>query len=62
MPSYEIAKVHEALGRPDEAFAWLERARRQRSHSMVFLRVDPQLARLRADPRFTRLVGQVFAE
>jgi serine/threonine-protein kinase len=62
VPSYEIAKVHEALGRPDEAFAWLERARRQRSHSMVFLRVDPQLARLRADPRFTRLVGQVFAE
>jgi len=60
VPAYEIAKVHEALGRPDRAFEWLEHARDQHSHSMVFLRVDPQLARLRADPRFARLVRQVF--
>jgi hypothetical protein len=26
---------------------------------MVFLRVDPQLATLRADPRFQRLVSRV---
>lgn len=62
VPAYEIAKVHEALGRPDQAFAWLERARAERSHSMVFLRVDPQLARLRADPRFARLLARVFGD
>ena len=62
VPSYEIAKVHEALDRPDKALAWLERARAERSHSMVFLRVDSQLARLRTDPRFTRLLGRVFPD
>ena len=60
VPSYEIAKVHEALGHPDQALQWLERARTQRAHSMVFLRVDPQLKRLRARPEFERLVKQVF--
>jgi serine/threonine-protein kinase len=60
VPSYEIAKIHEALGRPDEAMHWLERAYEQRSHSMVFLKVDPQLARLRARPDFQRLVTQVI--
>ena len=60
VPSYEVAKVHLALGRADEALAWLERALDERSHSMAFLRVDPQLAPLRADPRFARLVGRVF--
>jgi tetratricopeptide (TPR) repeat protein len=58
--SYEIAKVHEALGHPDVALQWLDRARTQRAHSMVFLKVDPQLARLRARPEFDRLVRQVF--
>jgi serine/threonine-protein kinase len=62
VPAYEVARVHAALGRPDQAFAWLERARGARSHSMVFLRVDPQLRTLRADPRFDRLVRRVFAE
>ena len=61
VPAYEVAKVHEALGRDDQAIAWLERALADRAHSMVFLRVDPQLRRLRADPRFARLVARVFA-
>lgn len=60
VPSYEIARVHVALGQPDEAITRLERAFSQRSHSMVFLRVDPQLAPLRTDPRFERLVRRVF--
>ena len=58
--SYEIAKVHEALGHADVALQWLERARTQRAHSMVFLNVDPQLARLRGRPEFQKLVKQVF--
>ncbi|HMN10116.1 MAG TPA: protein kinase [Gemmatimonadaceae bacterium] len=60
VPSYEVAKIYEALGQPEQAFAWLERARAQRSHSLVFLRVDPQLSRLRKDERFERLAARVF--
>lgn len=60
VPPYELSKVYDALGRTDDALAALERALAQRSHSMVFLRVDPQLARLRSHPRFARLVAQVF--
>lgn len=62
VPSYEIAKIHEALGRPDQAFAWLDRAHAERSHSLALVRVDPQLARLRADPRYAQLVSRVFDE
>ena len=60
VPPYELAKVHAALGRRERALALLERAHAERSHSMVFLRVDPQLADLRAEARFKRLVEQVF--
>jgi TolB-like protein/DNA-binding SARP family transcriptional activator len=59
VPSYEIAKVHEALGRRTRALEWLERAYRERSHSMVFLTIDPQLDRLRSDPRFIDLTKRV---
>jgi TolB-like protein/Tfp pilus assembly protein PilF len=58
-PSFEIAKIHVALGEPDEALRWLEQALEERSHSMVFLEVDPQLAPLRSVPRFRRLVERV---
>lgn len=61
VPSYEVAKVYVALGRSAEAFGWLEKARAQRSHSLVFLRVDPQLRPLRADPRFAALQQKVLA-
>jgi len=62
VPSYEVARVYVALGDRRRAFAWLDRARAERSHSMVFLRVDPQLARLRDDPRFARLAAHVNPE
>jgi hypothetical protein len=58
-PSFEIAKVHVALGRQDAALRWLGRAYEERSHSMVFLEVDPQLAPLRGEPAFRRLVERV---
>ena len=59
-PAYEIAKVHLALGRADQALTWLQRAHANHAHSLVFLRVDPQLKGLRPDPAFQRLVRQVF--
>jgi serine/threonine-protein kinase len=54
-PAYEIAKAALGLGRRDEALGWLETALADRSHSLAFLDVDPQLDPLRDDPRFAQL-------
>ena len=54
-PAYEIGKVHLALGDRAAALAWLTRAADERSHSRAYLKVDPQLAPLRGDPRFEAL-------
>ncbi|MGH7718029.1 MAG: BTAD domain-containing putative transcriptional regulator, partial [Gemmatimonadaceae bacterium] len=61
VPSFEVAKVHLALGDRDAAFEWLERAYAQRSHSMVFLKVDPQFAAVRDDERMHSLLRRVGA-
>jgi DNA-binding SARP family transcriptional activator/TolB-like protein len=59
IPSFEVAKVHLALGEEETALEWLETAYEQRSHSMAFLRVDPQLAALQSHPRFRDLLRRV---
>ena len=61
IPTYELAKIHLALGARDRTLDLLERAYDERSHSMVFLGVDPQLRRLSGEPRFERLIARVGA-
>jgi TolB-like protein/DNA-binding SARP family transcriptional activator/Tfp pilus assembly protein PilF len=61
-PSYELAIVHLALGDTNAALARLEHAFDERSHSMAFLRVDPQLEGLKAEPRYRTLVRKVGLE
>jgi serine/threonine-protein kinase len=56
---YYLAGIHAALDDRAEALRWLERAFEDRSHSLVFLRVDPTMDRLRGEPRFGRLVERV---
>jgi TolB-like protein/Tfp pilus assembly protein PilF len=56
LPAYDIAKAYAALGENATAIRWLERAHAQRSHSMVLIAVDPQLAALRGEPGYQRLV------
>jgi hypothetical protein len=51
-----MAKLHLALGDRDEALMWLRKAYDQRSHSLVFLAVDPQLDPLRSDRAFRDLL------
>lgn len=55
VPAYEISKAWLALGDSDEAERWLQRAYQQRSHSLVFLHVDPQLTRHRQEPALARI-------
>lgn len=60
VPAYEIAKARFALGEHERAMALLERAYAERSHSLVFLRVDPQLADVQAAPDFAALAARVL--
>jgi hypothetical protein len=53
---YQIAVVHAALGETDRAMARLRQAHEQRSTDLVYIQVDPKLARLRTDPRFVELL------
>jgi TolB-like protein/Flp pilus assembly protein TadD len=57
--SYRVAAIHLGLGETERAFEWLERAVEERDAWLVWLKVDPVLDALRADPRFADLVRRV---
>ena len=57
--SYGIALVHAGLGQKDEAFGWLDRAFEERSHWLVWLRLDPRWKNLRDDRRFATLIEKI---
>jgi TolB-like protein/DNA-binding winged helix-turn-helix (wHTH) protein/Tfp pilus assembly protein PilF len=59
VPAYEISKAWFALGDTKQANEWLQRAYEQRSHSLVFLHVDPQLAKHQQDAGFVRVAASV---
>lgn len=55
--AYQIAQDHAFRGEADQAFAWLERAHRQRDAGLAyFLRTDPLLGNVRNDPRYRALL------
>src|SRR3989441_11861268 len=53
---YGVALVHAGLGDKDEALAWLSRALVDRSHWLVWLKLDPRLDALRSDRRYADLL------
>jgi TolB-like protein/DNA-binding SARP family transcriptional activator/Flp pilus assembly protein TadD len=57
---FDIARAFVALGEPDSAFAWLERANWKWPHRAVLS--DPVLDPIRVDPRFARLSERVARE
>jgi hypothetical protein len=57
--SYYFAMIHLGLDSTDEAFACLERAYEERSGFMAFIKVEPMLDPLRADPRFVDLERRI---
>ncbi len=57
--SADLAAIHTALGDPEQALEWLERAYGERSNSMIYLRADPGWDPLRRDPRFEKLVRRI---
>jgi len=57
--AYQVAEVYAYRGESDKAFAWLDRAYRQRDPGISELRHDPLVGSLRHDPRFTALVTKM---
>ncbi len=59
---FDIALVHAGLDDTPAALDWLERAYQERSVWMVYLKIDPRLERLRAEPRYVALMKKVGLE
>lgn len=57
--SYGRAMIHAALGEVDQAFRMLDQAYANHEDGMVYVRVEPALDPLRADPRFDDLLRRM---
>jgi hypothetical protein len=54
VPAAAFLNAYLGLGDTEQAFAWLERAAKERSNIMQFLKVHPFFDSLRGDPRFAQ--------
>ena len=59
--AYEIAVTYVALGEPDTAFQWLNKAVDDRADCIAYLHFDPRFESLRDDPRFAEMLERVGA-
>jgi hypothetical protein len=57
--AYQIAEIHAWRGERDQAFEWLERARRQHDGGLTSIKVDRSLVSLRNDPRYHVLLREL---
>ncbi len=57
--AYQVAEVYACRGEKDQAFEWLERARRQRDSGLASMRKDPLLVNLHDDPRWNTFLHKV---
>jgi serine/threonine protein kinase/tetratricopeptide (TPR) repeat protein len=57
--SLDIAIIQAALGDKDAALDWLERAFAERADHLPYIKVNPRLDGLRAEPRFRKIMKQM---
>lgn len=57
--AFQIAEVCAYRGEVNAAFTWLERAYLQRDGGLTFIKGDPLMANLEADPRYTALLKKM---
>ena len=57
--AYGVALVYAGIGDSESAFTWLDRAFAERSHWLIWLRLDPRFEKLRADKRFSELLHRI---
>ena len=58
--SYGYALIYAGLRDDEQALIWLRKAVEERSHWLVWIKVDPRFDTLRQDTRFQQLVRTVF--
>jgi pentatricopeptide repeat protein len=59
VPAGAMVNAYLGIGDNEQAFAWLERAYREQSNMLQFVRVHPYFDPIRSDPRFADLVRRV---
>jgi TolB-like protein/DNA-binding winged helix-turn-helix (wHTH) protein/tetratricopeptide (TPR) repeat protein len=59
VPAGAFVHAYLGLGDNDEAFAWFDRAYKEQSNILIYLKVFPPYDSLRGDPRFQDLVRRV---
>jgi TolB-like protein/DNA-binding winged helix-turn-helix (wHTH) protein len=57
--SYQIAEVYGYRGESDRAFEWLDRAYQQHDGGLLVLKIDPLMANLRQDHRYSDLLRKM---
>jgi TolB-like protein/Tfp pilus assembly protein PilF len=57
--SYDVARIHAALGRKDEALRFLESAYQERATFMIWLKTDARFDEFRSDPCFQDLLRRM---
>jgi TolB-like protein/Tfp pilus assembly protein PilF len=62
VPAAAFVNAYLGLGENEQAFAWLERAYKEHSSIMLFLKVHPYFDPIRADPRFVDLLRRTGLE
>lgn len=59
VPAYSFAIIYAGLNELDKSFEWFEKAFKERSGFLPFLKVEPMADRLRGDARFQGLVERI---
>jgi hypothetical protein len=58
-PAFQIAFVHEGLGRTEEALTWLEQAFQDRDGWLIYVNTFPRFESLRGEARFQELLKRL---
>ncbi|MES2047938.1 MAG: tetratricopeptide repeat protein [Pseudomonadota bacterium] len=57
--AFRIGLVYAWRGEADKAFAWLDRALKQKDTDLAYIKYEPLLAPIRKDPRFAVMVKKI---
>jgi hypothetical protein len=57
--SLEFARLYAKLNEKDEAFSWLEKAYKERSPQIVFMKALDDFKHVRSDPRFSDIARRI---